>query len=500
MSQGYNKEKKRGGNKLIVETKYGKVEGYLENGMIAFKGIPFAKPPVGKRRFKPPIPVEPWEGVFKANTFGNRSLQTGEQGYCDDIGFSEDCLNLNIWIPEKVHRDLPVIFYIHGGGHFSGANSDEFFDGPHLIQDRAAIMVAPNYRLGALGYLYLKEYLGDEYADSGNCGLLDQILALKWVQENIKAFGGDPSRVTLMGQSAGAKSAANLLVTPAAKNLFHQAILQSGATQCIRDTVTATKIADVFLKELGLKKENAREILSMDGAHIIAAQKRVYKQINMGHVFGPVLDERTILETPEAYIKEGKVGDIGVVIGYNSKELYYSDPLRKKDPKEVTDAFRAAYGVNWNIAEERYKQFCKTESTAEAFDHVQTEFVYGNATLRLTQLLAENGAKVWTYLWNFTGNKTPYHFTEMPYIFNYSADESDGKGFARQDMAYSVLLNETWMSFVLTGNPENVLLPKWIPCTTSEMGYRMYFDERPHLEQFNLRSYYTKFPMQVIKL
>ena len=168
---------------MIIETKSGKVEGYPENGMIAFKGIPFAEAPVGKLRFKPPVPAAPWNGILKADKYGKRSLQTQEQGYCDEIGFSEDCLNLNVWIPDSSATKRPVIFYIHGGGHFSGANSDPFFDGPHLIKDREAVMVAPNYRLGALGYLYLKDYLGDEYADSGNCGLLDQILALRWVHD-----------------------------------------------------------------------------------------------------------------------------------------------------------------------------------------------------------------------------------------------------------------------------------------------------------------------------
>lgn len=485
---------------MIVNTKNGKVEGYSENGMIVFKGIPYAQPPIGKLRFKPPVPITPWEGIFKANKFGKRSLQTDEQGYCDDIGFSEDCLNLNIWIPEKEGSKRPVIFYIHGGGHFSGANSDRFFDGPHLIKGRDAIMVAPNYRLGAFGYLYLKEFLGEEYADSGNCGLLDQLLALKWVHDNIEAFGGDKDMVILMGQSAGAKSAANLMVTPGAKGLFHRAIMQSGATQCIRDTHTATKLAEIVLQELNLNKADAREILSMDGKRIIDGQRRAYKQINIGHLFGPVLDGRTILEEPEEYIRGGKIGELEVMIGYNKRELYYSDPKIEKTVEEVSRTFRSCYGKNWEIALERYRQYSKTESSAEAFDHVQTEFVYGNATLRLTQLLAENGVKTWSYLWNFTGNKIPYHFTEMAYIFNYTAEESDGKGYDKRDEAYATLMNETWMSFILNGNPENVLLPKWFPCETSEMGYRMYFDERPHMEQFNLRSYYQKFPMQVIRL
>jgi para-nitrobenzyl esterase len=216
-------------------------------------------------------------------------------------------------MPDSDTKKRPVVFYIHGGGHFSGANSDTFFDGPHLIRDKEAIMVAPNYRLGALGYLYLKDYLGEEYADSGNCGLLDQICALKWVHDNIEAFGGDKDNVILMGQSAGGKSVANLMVTPAAKGLFRRAIIQSGATQCIRDMHTASKLASVMMKELGLKKANAEEILTMDGEKIIEAQKRAYKQINAGHLFGPVLDGRTILETPEEYVKNGKIGEF---LGY----------------------------------------------------------------------------------------------------------------------------------------------------------------------------------------
>ena len=485
---------------MIVETKSGKVEGYPENGMIAFKGIPFAQPPVGELRFKPPVPVAPWDGVFKAREFGKRSLQTEEQGYCDNIGFSEDCLNLNVWIPEVEGEKSPVIFYIHGGGHFSGANSDRFFDGPHLIRGRNAIMVAPNYRLGALGYLYLKEYLGEEYADSGNCGLLDQILALKWVHDNIEAFGGDKDTIVLMGQSAGAKSVANLIVTPAAKGLFHRAILQSGAVQCIRDAHTATKLAEIILQELNLKKANAREILSMNGDYIIEAQRRAYRRINMSHLFGPVLDGRTILERPEDYIRNGKVGELDVMIGYNKQELYYSDPEKEIVEGEAIRVFQTCYGKKWKIAMERYVQFCKTAPSAEAFDHVQTEFVYGNAALRLTQLLSENGVKTWSYLWNFFGREIPCHFSEMPYIFGYSAEESGEKGYDKRDSAYATLMNETWMSFIMSGNPENVLLPRWLPCTTSEMGYRMYFDEKPHLEQFNLHSYYQKFPMQVIQL
>jgi para-nitrobenzyl esterase len=124
----------KGENYMIVSIKNGKLCGLEENGMLTFKGIPFAKAPVGKLRFKPPVPVEPWEGILEANQFGSRSLQTTEQEYKDNLCFSEDCLNLNVWTPAIDNKKRPVIFYIHGGGHFSGANSDKFFDGPHLIK------------------------------------------------------------------------------------------------------------------------------------------------------------------------------------------------------------------------------------------------------------------------------------------------------------------------------------------------------------------------------
>ena len=145
---------------MIISTKSGKICGIEENGMLAFKGIPFAKAPIGRLRLKPPVPVEPWKGIVRAVEFGNRSLQTAEQDDEDNISFSEDCLNLNIWTPSIDRKRRPVIFYIHGGGHVSGGNWDMFIDGPHLIRGQEAVMVAANYRLGALGYLYLGDILG----------------------------------------------------------------------------------------------------------------------------------------------------------------------------------------------------------------------------------------------------------------------------------------------------------------------------------------------------
>ncbi|MDF2484343.1 MAG: hypothetical protein K0R46_511 [Herbinix sp.] len=484
---------------MITTLKNGKVCGMEENGILAFKGIPFAKTPVGKLRFKPPVPVTNWEGVFEAKKFGNRSLQTGEQEYKDNLGFSEDCLNLNVWTPAIDHKKRPVIFYIHGGGHFSGANSDEFFDGAHLVRGRDVVMVAANYRLGALGYLYLGDILGEEYKDSGNLGLLDQILALKWVKENIAAFGGDPDLVVLMGQSAGGKSVANLMVTPAAKGLFHRAIIQSGSVQCIRDTHTATELAKVVLDQLGVAA-TPWDILIKSGADIIAAQKAAYEAIDRGHLFGPVIDGRTILESPEKYIESGKVGEIPVLIGYNKEELYYSDPEDRRTAEESIKAFHKCYGKNWEIVYRKYKEYQKEYSAAVAFDMTQTLCVYGNAAMALTQLLAAAGNKVWSYRWDYGGAiGRAQHFSEMAYLFGFSIDESH-KGYDKQDEALARRMNEAWMSFVCNGDPTTRDLPDWYSCSTGEMGYRMHLDKESHLEQINLHCYYQELPMQIIKL
>jgi para-nitrobenzyl esterase len=484
---------------VIVTTKNGKLRGVEEKGMLTFKGIPFAKAPVGELRFRPPVPAEPWEGILEANQFGNRSLQTAEQEYKDDLGFSEDCLNINIWTPAIDHKKRPVIFYIHGGGHFSGANSDKFFDGPHLIRGREAVMVAPNYRLGALGYLYLADILGEEYKDSGNCGLLDQILALKWVKENIAVFGGDPDMVILMGQSAGGKSVANLMVTPVAKGLFHRAIIQSGAVQCIRDTHTATMLAKIVLEKLGVA-DTPEEVLTKSGEEIIAAQKEAYEVIDRAHLFGPVLDYRTIMERPKQYIESGKVGDIPVLIGYNKEELCYSDADYNRTDKESIAAYQRCYGKNWEIVYRKYQEYKKEYSAATAFDMAQTLCVYGNATISLTQLLAAAGNKVWSYRWDYGGvTGRAQHFSEMPYLFGYITEES-GKDYDQVEEAIAKMMNETWMSFVCKGSPENSNILKWHPCTTGEIGYRMLLDKEIHLEQINLRAYYQELPMQVIKL
>jgi para-nitrobenzyl esterase len=408
-------------------------------------------------------------------------------------------LNLNVWTPAVDNKKRPVIFFIHGGGHFAGANSDKFFDGPHLIQGKDVVMVAANYRLGAFGYLYLTEILGKEYQDSGNCGLLDQILALKWVWDNIASFGGDPDMVVLMGQSAGGKSVANILMTPRAKGLYHRAMIQSGSVQCIRDTHTATMLAKIVLEKLGVM-DNPKDVLTKSGEEIIAAQQEAFKVIEPSHFFGPVLDGITIMEEPRQYIENHEMEDIPVMIGYNKEELWYSDPEYNRSDLECIAAFQRCYGVNWEIVYQKYEEYKREHTTTTAFDMTQTLCVYGSATIALTQMLAEEGYKVWSYRWDYGGDVgRAQHTSEMPYVFGYITQESITKNNQTNE-GIAKKMNETWMAFVCKGSPENEYIPKWPPCTDGDMGYRMHLDKEFHLEEIDLNSYYKELPMQVIKL
>jgi para-nitrobenzyl esterase len=205
-----------------IETQYGKVLGTDLGAVLAWKGIPYARPPVGKLRFCPPQPPEPWAGTRDATAFGPIApqlpflLANGTLEVNMPESQDEDCLYLNIWAPQPETRKRPVMVWLHGGSFLNGSGSQSDYDGANFAEQGDLILVTLNYRLGVLGFLYLEELMGETATSSGNYGLLDQIAALRWVHENIPAFGGDPDNVTLFGESAGAISIALLLAMPEA--------------------------------------------------------------------------------------------------------------------------------------------------------------------------------------------------------------------------------------------------------------------------------------------
>ena len=266
----------------IVETHYGKLQGTQKDTVSVWKGIPFAQPPSGLLRFRAPQPLEGWTGVREATQFGAISPQTSEGSFGTLPGpMSEDCLTLNIWSPSADDARRPVMVWIHGGSFVTGSGSTPWYNGTSFATQGDVVVVTLNYRLGALGFLYLAEYAGEEYATSGNNGLLDQIAALTWVRENIAAFGGDPDNVTVFGESAGAMSIGALLAMPAAHGLFKRAILQSGAAHRVNSSQTAASGTRGFLQALEFGPSEMNRLLTTSVDDILRAQGTLPSSVQM---------------------------------------------------------------------------------------------------------------------------------------------------------------------------------------------------------------------------
>jgi para-nitrobenzyl esterase len=275
---------------ILVDTRRGTVRGVGDSGLAVFRGLPFARPPVGPLRFRHPEPPEPWSGVRDAARFGPSAAQNGALvGPLMSLGIErtgEDCLYLNIWTPRPDRGRRPVLVWIHGGAFILGSGSQMLYDGATLARRGDVLVVTINYRLGALGFLRVRDRFGSRLPATGNEGLLDQIAALEWVRDEIEAFGGDPHNVTIFGESAGAMSCATLLATPRARGLFHRAILQSGAANFLWPRDTAARLADQVLTELEIG--SPEELYAASPARLLAAQRRIFMDLMLGehHVLG----------------------------------------------------------------------------------------------------------------------------------------------------------------------------------------------------------------------
>ena len=285
----------------LASTTAGRVEGRVENGVHVFRGISFAEAPVGSLRFRPPQPRRPWSGVLDATRFGPWAHQeqggSARQWWGADAELSEDCLSLNVWTPALDKKKRPVMVWIHGGAFVAGASSRPTSEGEILARRGDVVVITINYRLGALGFLELDEIGGEEYALSGNAGLLDQILALEWVRDNAEAFGGDPGNVTIFGESAGAISVSVLLALPRARKMFHKVIAQSGAASIVRRLDRARERARELMQLAGVR--SVAELERIPAADLVRLQSKLLPR-GAEQVFGPVMDDRVVPSSPMA--------------------------------------------------------------------------------------------------------------------------------------------------------------------------------------------------------
>ncbi len=478
----------------LVETRWGKLRGRRRGQVVQFLGIPYARPPVGERRFAAPEPPEPWSGVRPAHRFGPLAPQFGtEMGPAGKLfrlirgPIGEDCLYLNVWTPAAPGERRPVMVWIHGGAFVLGAGSTFVYAPPRLVE-RGVVVVTLNYRLGALGFLDLGR-VAPEASIPANLGLRDQLAALAWVRENIGAFGGDPENVTLFGESAGAMSIACLLAMPT--HPFRRAILESGAAAHVSEPEQAEFVARWFLDALGLEPRQWRELRRLSTHQILRAQRSALgaPPERIGRLpWQPTLDGELLDRQPLESIGQGAAANLELLIGTNREEWkLFAAPalhLRAMGPTELerrTAALLEASGRLGSEARRAIRLYREAEngdlSPYEIWIALRSDEYFRIPALRLAEEQSRQGAGTFAYRFDFPTPALPdtlgaCHGIELPLVFG-TLDHPLfrplflGSSDARR---LSAAMREAWVTFAATGAPGAVGLPSWQPYEPARRG------------------------------
>ena len=446
----------------ITTTKAGQLRGRELPGGILFAGIPFAQPPIGELRLRPPQPVEPWAGVREADEYppapaqGTTALAAGQQmTWASD----EDCLYLNLFTP-TLDGARPVIVWIFGGGFEIGTASPPMTDVAALARATDAVVVAVNYRVGALGWLHLADLGGPAWAGSTNLGLQDQIAALHWVRENIAAFGGDPDNITLAGESAGAFSIGSLLAAPGASGTFHRAILSSGSTERVFSAETATAIAEDLLKALGLSSID--ELASVPVERLLATQGTVTesdiarRNLPGGRAWGVVLDGNVLPVHPTAAVRDGAAAHLPLLISTNRDEIKAFEQLPGFAPADegtlLADIRQAGFDEPGSVLA-AYRTHHPHAELTELRSRFLTDAVYAVPANWLAQAQVEAGGRAYRALFAadpFGPEIGTPHGMDIAYIF----DLLDGNGLGTPaNHAVRDELHDAWRRFAESGAP-----------------------------------------------
>jgi para-nitrobenzyl esterase len=444
----------------IAVTSYGKLQGKQENGVNVWRGIPFAAPPVGELRFRAPQPPETWDGIRNASEFGPVSHQPADSRGTRFGGIaprhSEDCLYLNVWSPAVRDETLPVMVWIHGGTFVTGAGSQPQFDGTSFAERGNVVLVSINYRLGPFGFMHLSS-LGVGFAS--NQGLLDQIAALEWIKHNIAAFGGDPERVTVFGESAGSMSIAALLAMPAAKGLFAGAIMQSGASQTM-PTKQGEDIALALLNELDISPDKDTSLLHTCSAEqIIEAATRMTTKLtggSIGMLFQPVIDGDTLPVEPAQAVAEGSARGIPLLIGTNRDEgnLFFRGEIPGADFEQSLRALEQMMGTGSLVEVASHYS-----PTWEGQAGILTDLYFWGTSISLAESQLAY-APVWMYRFDGTIPGHPLlskavHGAEIVYAFNNLSHLTYyGAEINPETTKLAEAMHEAWIAFAHHGKPD----------------------------------------------
>jgi carboxylesterase type B len=455
----------------VAETLQGKLRGRGENGVIAFKGVPFAAPPFGANRLQPPQPVEAWDGVHDALAFGPKPPQTPyprgiAEGLAELVGVGENCLTLNIWTPDLAGAARPVMVWIPGGMfEFHATGATAYYDGSRFARD-GVVCVTINYRVGAEGFLYLSDGIA-------NLGLLDQIAALEWVRDNISAFGGDPLKVTIFGESAGGMSVATLLATPRAKGLFHRAIVQSGNTPNVTSVATAERIGRRLADVLGVEPTR-KAIAALTPERVLEAQAQLRAQllahpdpafwgeVALGFLpWAPTVDGQIIPQPPIEAIRTGAAANIDLVVGSNTEEtrlFFLSDGSIDRMTDQAVSALATAYGLPAQGLS-AYRAANPGASAGELFSAIQTDWYWRIPALRLADAHAASAARASTYMYEFAWRSPQFggrlgaaHGVEIAFVFDTLGLGTEPMLGPNPPQSLATLMHAAWVAFAAAGD------------------------------------------------
>jgi len=468
----------------IAETAFGKIRGEERQGIKIFKGVPYGASTAGQNRFMPPANPTPWSGVRDALHYGPSTPQTDPNSGRTRAGSlpeSEDCLVLNIWTPAlKDGRKRPVLFWCHGGGFVSGSGSSPGTDGANLARRGDVVVVTINHRLNVLGFTYLAEFGGSDFAESGDVGMLDIVHALGWVRDNIEQFGGDPNTVMIFGQSGGGRKVGTLLAMPSAKGLFHRAIIESGPTIKLVERDQAIRVAGMLLAKLNVDKSHVRELQKMPIERIMGAYFAVVKDMGgedqMTQGFSPTVDGSAVPRHPFYPTASPISADVPLMLGSTRTEmtLLSDETAFSLDEAGMRSRVKNLIGTDSEAVIETYRKVNPEATPSDLFFLIASDYRYGAPIMKIAERRAALG-KGPVHLYYFTwatpvdgGRLKSPHTIEIPFAFDNVQISRQLTGGGADAMALADKASDTWIAFARTGDPNTSKLPHWPPFNPKE--------------------------------